>query len=156
MNIPMTILLLSLTTAVQAGEVKIVETESGIIAEYTGSPSSTGSESEIPATAAENDNATKDNFLTAQIERLKMEVAEILKQSGNETEDERQAKEALAAEKKRRIEFYEDEIRQMSGKPQTEEVQKETPRNGTQREMIRRFKELRQLRRASPAGSASE
>jgi TolA-binding protein len=156
MNRLVTILLLSLATAVQAGEVKIIETETGIIAEYTGSPSSTVTDCEIPVAAAENDSATRVNFLTAEIEQLKREVAEILKLSGNETEDEQQAKEALAAEIKQRIECYEDEIHRMSGKPQTEAVQKPAPPSGTQRETIRRFKELRQSRKASSAGSALE
>lgn len=156
MNRLVTILLLSLATAVQAGEVKIVETDSGIIAEYTGSPSSTVTDNEIPVVAGENDDATRVNFLTAQIEQLKREVAEILKLSGNETEDERQAKEALAAEKKQRIQSYEDEIRRMSGKSQAEAVQKPAPSSGTRQETIRRFKELRQSRKASSAGTASE
>jgi TolA-binding protein len=156
MNMLITVFLLTLATAVQAGEVTIVETESGIIAEYAGSASSTGSDREIPAVAAENDNATMMKFLTAQLEQLKMEVAEILNLSGNETDDEQQAKIALAAEKKQQITFYEDEIRQLSGKPQTEAVQKDAPRDGTQQERTRRFKDLRRSRRASPAGSASE
>jgi TolA-binding protein len=156
MNMLLTIFLLSLATAVQAGEVKIVETESGIIAEYTGSPSSTGSDSEIPAAVADNDKASKMNTLIAQIEQLKTEVDEILTLSGNETEDELQEKEVLAAEKKQQIEFYEDEIRRMSGKPQTELVQKDSTSVGTQREMKRRFKELRQSRKASSTGSAPE
>src|SRR6185369_6843200 len=126
----MTIFLLSLATAVPAGEVKIVETESGIIVEYAGSPSSTGIDSEIPAAVAGNDNATEVNSITAQ--------------------------EALAAEKKQQIELYEEKIRQVSAKPQTEAVQKDAPRPATQRENIRRFKEQRQLRRSSSGGSASE
>jgi len=156
MNSLMTIILLSLATAVQAGEVSIVETESGIIAEYAGSPSSTGRASEIPAAAAENVSATEVNLITAQIEQLNMEVAEILNLTGNETEDELQAKEALAAEKKQQIESYEEKIRRMSGKPQTEEAQKEASRSGTQREMTRRLKEQRKSRKASSTGSVSE
>jgi hypothetical protein len=156
MNRLMTILLLSLATSVQADEVKIVETESAIIAEYTGSPSSTGSDSEIAAAAVKNDITTMVNPLTAQIEKLKMEVSEILKLTGNETDDEKQALEVLAAEEKRQIEFYENEIRQMSVQPQPEAVEKDAPRPGTQRETIKRFKELRKSRKASSTGSAAE
>jgi len=151
----MSLLLLSLATAVQADEIKIEETESGIIAEYTGAPSNTGSKSEITATAPENDKVTTVNTRTAQIEQLKIEVAEILKLSGNETEDELAAKQALAAEKKQQIEICEDEIRRMSGKPQTEAVQKDPPSSGTQRES-RRYKELRKTRKATFTGNSSE
>jgi len=143
MNWLVAIFLLSLAAAAQAGEVMIVETESEIIVEYTGSPVSTGNDSGIPVAAAENVDATK------------AEVAKMVKLSGNETVDEQQAKEALAAEKMQQIGLYEDEISHMSGKPQAEVVQKYAPGYSSQRELMRRFKDLRQSRKGS-SGSNSE
>jgi hypothetical protein len=103
--------LLFLATTVHGGELKIVETDDRIIAEYTGVPPDEGGDGEKPSNSGSNAEVTRVKNLNAQIERLKMEIAELEKISGHETDDEVAAKHLLADEKRRQIEIYAEEIR---------------------------------------------
>lgn len=157
------IFILILASSVQAGELRIVETDTEIIAEYTGTPSSADGDVDAPAAGAGNDRAAMVNdkavmvnFITAQIEQLRRELADLLKRSGTESEEEQQAKDALAAEKRLQIKTYEDEIRRLTGNPQTEAVQKGAQRSEGQRETTRRLKELRQSRKVSSGVTTPE
>jgi hypothetical protein len=153
----MTILMISLATSAYAGEVHIVETESGVVAEYTGSPSSVGSDAETPATAGNHVHATRVNHLNSQIEQLQKEKDEILTLSGNETEEEVALVHALADEKNKLIEDYDNEIRQLTGNTQKNEADMGHPREeqplrqkNYRQEKKRQIKELKKLPATSP------
>jgi len=157
MNRFMAFLIISLATTAQAGEVKIVETESGVVAEYTGSPSSAGSDAETPSAAVNDDNATRVKYLTSQIEQLNKEKDEILNLSGNETEDELALVNALADEKNKLIEAYDNEIKRLTGnarKNEAEMVQskEEQPlrQKSYRQEKKRQLRELKKLQLTSP------
>ena len=153
-----------LATILHAGEPKITETDSAIIVEYDGSPTSIGSSSELtdPAVNADNannaikaDNAMMVKVITAQMERLKREATEILKLTGRETEEELAQKKALAGEKYRQIEAYAYEVSQLTGQPNSEdpalatEEQPSSPLSYRQ-EKKQRIRELKKLRTFSP------
>ena len=159
----MTILIISLATTVQAGEVKIVETESGVVAEYTGAPSSAGSDAETPSAAVNDDNAKRVKYLTSQIEQLQTEKADILNLSGNETEDELALANVLADEKKKQIEAYVNEIKQLTGNAGKNEAETAQPREDQplkqknyRQEKKRQLKELRKLQMPSPTSEDSQ
>jgi len=147
-----TMLILLLATTAQAGESKIVETETGLIAEITGSPASSSI-----------DNATRLKDLTARIEQLKKERADILKLKGNETEDELMQKNALADEKKLQIESYSAEISQLTANDQnmaagTEQPKAEQPERyqSYRQEKKNQIMELKKMRMNPPAAVAPQ
>lgn len=117
-----TILMLALPLSVQAGELKIIETETGIIAEFSGSPSSAGNDIEVPGTAVDNDNASMVDFINAQIEQLKKDAAEISKLTGKETEEELALIKAHAYAKDQQIKAYSDELDQLTGIAESKEA----------------------------------
>jgi len=163
MNRLITIIILSLATIVQADEVKIIETETGVIAEYTGSPTSTGNDSEVPDTSANNDKTTRVEFITAQIEQLKMEVAEIMTLTGNETEDELATIKVQAAAKYQQLEAYANELSQLidiakkkeADAARQEEVQPLQQQNNRQ-EKKKQYKELKKMRTTPPPSSDTQ
>jgi hypothetical protein len=110
----MTLIMLSLATVVQAGEQKIVETEAGITVEYTGSsaPAQGGADS---AAALANDYSQRVQSLTAQVEQLRREAADILQMTGAESAEEIALKKALAEEKRLQIEACSKELGQLAG-----------------------------------------
>src|ERR1700680_1696834 len=95
-----TVILVSLATMVQAGELKIVETSEGITAEYSGSPSEKSGDKELPVTTGNASNGVRVKFLNARIEQLGKEADGLAKLSGSETEDELVKKNAVAEDKK--------------------------------------------------------
>jgi hypothetical protein len=123
------VILLVLTTGVQAAEVKIIETDEGISAEFTGTSSASESEGEKPNSARRQTSVPRMQELSLLVEQLQKEVDEILKLSGTETEEELAAKNALAAEKKRQIELYQEEMRQIAGPAQPKVVVPDQQKN---------------------------
>ena len=123
-------LCLSVVTVVHAADFKIIETETGIYVEYTGTPENNGVETtsaaggdtteapaalKQPAAVYEKPELKKIREITNQMEKLKQEADETLKVSGGETAEEMRQKEAAASEKRLRIEKYADEIQQLTG-----------------------------------------
>ena len=159
-----TIAVLSLTTAVQAGEVKIIETETGVIAEYTGTASAGGSkENETTSPVVNNGSSDRVKYLASQIEQLKREAADMMKLTGNETEDELALKTALADEKKQQIETYNNEISQLTGNTQNNTVdtalpKEEQPLNhqSYRQEKKRQIRELKKLRMSPPSSTETQ
>jgi hypothetical protein len=113
-----TILISALACSAQAGDLTIVETETGVTAEYSGPPPSARNNGGVPGPAVTNDTVERVNFLTAQIEQLKKDTADLLKLTGNETEDELTQKQALADENRLQIDAYTNEFRQLTGTTQ--------------------------------------
>jgi alanyl-tRNA synthetase len=157
MNRLLMILLVSLATSVQAGVPRITETESGITVEYTGSPPSASSGSEISDSAAKDDKAMMVKEITAQIDELKQEAAEILRLTGRENEDEVAIKKELAADKFRQIEAYANEIFKLEGEARklaadTLQAREEQPirEQNYQQETQQRIRELKKMRRFYP------
>ena len=156
--------ILLLATILHAGEPKITETDSAVIVEYDGSPTSIGNSSALsdPAAIADDannaikaDNAMMVKSITAQMELLKSEATEILKLTGKETEEELAQKKALAGEKYRQIEAYAYEISQLTGKPNSQDpaltTEEQPPRPLNYREEKKqRIRELKKLRMFSP------
>lgn len=157
MNRFLTILIVALAASAQAGEVTIVETDSGVTAELTGSPSSTGNSNEMPGAAVNIDNAARVKFLSGQIEQLKKEIADISQLTGNETEEELTQKNALADEKKLQIETYTNEYRQLAGNTRNTTAGTDQPKEeqteryqSYRQERKSQIRELKKLRATSP------
>jgi hypothetical protein len=153
-----------LATVLHAGEPKITETDSAVIVEYDGSPTSLGNTSALSDPADDTDNANNAikaenammvKAITAQMELLKSEATVLLKLTGRETEEELAQKKALAGEKYRQIEAYAYEIGQLTGKSNSEdpalatEEQPQRPLSYRQ-EKKQRIRELKKLRMFSP------
>jgi len=150
-----TITLFLLATTVHAEELKIVETAEGITAEYSGAPSEKSSEQEKPSMTGNSADATRLQFLTSQVEKLKREADEILELSGNESEDELMFKNGLADEKNREMEMYAEEIRRLTvDSPPREEVPKTQQKKG--RESTRQLRAWKKLRAPSPSAVSPE
>jgi hypothetical protein len=163
MNKLVAVTLLLLVTPVHADELRIVETDEGIIAEYTGTPSEKGSDSEKPAISGKTANVSRVEYLTFQIERLKKETVEISRQSDNETEDDLKTRQVLADEKKRQIEMYSEEIRLLRDEPQPKKTDNTLADEGVpikqqsnRKQMKRQMKELKKLRTSSSSATDPE
>jgi hypothetical protein len=149
---------------VQAGELKIIETDAVITVEYSGTPAESSSESVKPVGDESNKssdkgddaNAARVRYLTAQIEQLSQEADEMSMQSGTETEDEQAKKNSLVEEKRRLIEIYTREIHQTTDRVAAEttdrpqpgvelRVKKQNNREGKKQQL----KVLRKLRKSA-------
>jgi hypothetical protein len=150
-----TITLFLLATSVQAEDLTIVETDEGIIAKYSGTLSEKSSEHETPSMTATSADATRVQYLTSQVEKLKREADEILELSGNESEDELMLKNGLVDEMNRQMEMHAEEIRQLTGDSQPHEgVSKMQQKKG--REITRQLKAWKKLGTSAPSDTSPE
>ena len=109
------ILTVLLATGVQAGELRITENETGIIAEFTGTSADTGTDSATPPTTKRGPDTVGVERRTALIERLKNEADELSRVTGNESVDELTAKSELFDDTTHKIELFTMEFRQAAG-----------------------------------------
>jgi hypothetical protein len=116
MNKILLVPIVTLVTILHASESKIVETESEVIVEYTGSPSYFGHTGETPTEEFNDGNKTMEIAIAARIEQLKKEVSDLLQPTGKQTDAEVAVKKALAEEKISRIASYVHEIDQLAGR----------------------------------------
>jgi iron only hydrogenase large subunit-like protein len=142
--------LVLVATVLHAGEPKIVETESGVIVEYSGSPSYPGSGENSPVN---DENAMMVRAIALRIEQLKKETADISKLTGEETEAELAYKKALVTEKNRQIEVFAREVGQLEGGGQVKapeidqaRVEQSQRQLNHRQEKKQRIMELKQLR----------
>jgi len=117
--------LLLTALAAHAGEPVITETANGISVEYTGTATAKESAAATGTAAASGGTSTPVNpgqvarvrFLAAQIRQLNQEASAALKLTGNETDEELAAKNALAAEKQVAANRFADEYGKITGNP---------------------------------------
>ncbi len=95
-----------------ADQFNIVETETGVYVENTGTPSNNASLGNSSATAAPR-IMTREEYLKSEVAKLRKEVDKLLKFTGKESKTEVKKRTALANEKKHRIATFENEIRQI-------------------------------------------
>jgi hypothetical protein len=156
MNKLITVTLILLATLARAGELKIVETDDGIIAEYTGTPSDKSSESEKLSLTSNSADVTRVEFLSSQIERLKKEADELSRQPGNESENDLTTRRAIADEKKRQIEIYTEEIRRLTDKTPAKITDKTRVEEGPPvRQQSQRHQIKKQLKALKNSGTSS-
>ena len=114
----LTIILVLMAAAAQAGELKITETATCVTVEYTGTPEKGGTAEKVPIAPVAT-QTTKIEYRAAQIDHLKKELEELEKLTGTETEKEVAAKNALAEDLKQKIETYTIELRQIAAPTQS-------------------------------------
>jgi septal ring factor EnvC (AmiA/AmiB activator) len=163
MNRFISITFLLLATMVQAGELRIVETDDGIVAEYTGTTPDEDSESEKSSLASNSADPIRGEFLSSQFERLKKEADELSRQPGTESENDLAARRALVDEKKRQIEIYTEEMRRMTDKTQAKITDKTRAEEGvpvrqqSQRKQIKKqMNALKMSGTSSPSAAGQE
>jgi hypothetical protein len=156
MNRFIAITFLLLATLAQAGELRIVETDDGIVAEYTGTPSDKSSESENPSVTGNSADPIGGEFLSSQIERLKKEADELSRQPGTESENDLATRRALVDEKKRQIEIYTEEMRRMTDKAQAKITDKTRAEEGVPvRQQSQRKQIKKQMNALKMSGTSS-
>jgi len=157
MQILLIALLLFLPLIANAGEGKIVETDTGIVVEYSGAPADNNPSGgdEKPSANVNGADVPRVEYLAAQIEKLKKEISDIAQRTGKESESELMQKNALLIEKRRQLESYTEEIRQLSGKDQPKEELPVSKPNRRQ-EMKREMRELKEKRRDLPSSQTPQ
>lgn len=157
--------------AARGAEPVIVETETGITVEYTGTPSPAPAAGQPAADKKQAPGATapdptppgklaRKRFVASQYQHLQREAADLLKVTGQETDEELAGKGALAAEKQAQAETYAEEYRKLTGEAPPETVQDGNAatadssqsqylnQRNDREERIRRTKELRKSTRS--------
>jgi hypothetical protein len=144
----------------QAGEQRIVETDTGITVEYTGTPSADSRPDAVHAAQDREARQAVLKTLASQLVQLRQEAADLQKLTGKESPEELALKKTLAQEKLRQIETCNAEVNRLTGRNPNapEEVEQQGEEKPTRapnhrqekKQQIRELKMLRQTNQPQP------